>query len=103
MEDASDHVRALVLQQQRKRECLNNAVMAGAQSAVISLVVAGGLSYSLARASPFFRSHFTVGSKAAFIALPVFFSFWCVGGGQDGGRDCMMPLCMLLHVSPVDV
>jgi hypothetical protein len=24
----------------------------------------------------FFRSHFTVGSKAAFIALPTFFAFW---------------------------
>jgi hypothetical protein len=45
MAEASDHVRALLLQQQRKKECLNSAVLAGLQSASISLAVSGGLSW----------------------------------------------------------
>jgi hypothetical protein len=51
MADAEDYVRAMLLQQQRKRECLNTAVLSGFQSAGISLAVAGGLSYSLAQYS----------------------------------------------------
>jgi len=47
-----DHVRALHLIQQRKRECLNMAVLDGLTSASISLAVAGGLSWSLQRGSP---------------------------------------------------
>lgn len=47
-----DHVRALQLMQQRKRECLNSAVLDGCVSASISLAVAGGLSYWLQKSSP---------------------------------------------------
>lgn len=47
----ADHVRALLLQQQRKRECLNMAVVSGLQSASISLAVSGGLTYALAQYS----------------------------------------------------
>jgi hypothetical protein len=46
-----DHVRALHLMQQRKRECLNYAVLDGFISASISLAVAGGLSWSLQKSS----------------------------------------------------
>lgn len=46
-----DHVRALHLIQQRKRECLNMAVLDGLTSASISLAVAGGLSWSLQQSS----------------------------------------------------
>lgn len=46
-----DHVRALQLVQQRKRECLNYAVLDGLTSAGISLAVAAGLSWSLQKSS----------------------------------------------------
>jgi hypothetical protein len=41
----------------------------------------------------FFRSHFTVGAKASFIMLPVFYSFWWASEksvarcSQDGSRQ----------------
>jgi hypothetical protein len=47
-----DHVRTLHLVQQRKRDCLNSAVLDGLTSAGISLAVAGGLSWSLQKSSP---------------------------------------------------
>lgn len=67
---------SLQLVRQRKRECLNSAVLDGLLSAGVSLGVAGALSWGLQQSSPFFKSHFTVGSKAAFIALPTFGIFW---------------------------
>jgi hypothetical protein len=42
--------------------------------------------------SQFFRSHFTVGAKASFIMLPVFYSFWWASEksvarcSQDGSK-----------------
>ena len=45
-------MRGLQLLQQRKRECLNSAVLDGCVSAGISLAVAGGLSYWLRQSSP---------------------------------------------------
>jgi hypothetical protein len=52
MADGLDHVRTLQLVQQKKRECLNMAILDGLTSSAISLAVAGGLSWTLQKGSP---------------------------------------------------
>jgi hypothetical protein len=52
MADGLDQMRTLQLVQQKKRECLNMAMLDGLTSAGISLAVAGGLSWTLQKGSP---------------------------------------------------
>jgi hypothetical protein len=76
-----DHVRTMHLVQQRKRECLNAAVLDGLTSASISLAVAGGLSWSLMRSSPVSGRRGGGGGGRA--------SSW--GGGQVGIHRLQAP------------
>ncbi|WIA15821.1 hypothetical protein OEZ85_012576 [Tetradesmus obliquus] len=80
------------LAQQRQQDCLNAAIFSGCKASATALVVSGGLCAGLLKYSEYFRSHFTVGAKASFIMLPVFYSFWWASESsvsrcsQDGSR-----------------
>lgn len=63
-------------QQQRQKNCTNEAIMSATKSALAALAVTGGLYYLIDRSSEFFRKRFTVGAKASFVAMPAFYVFY---------------------------